>query len=94
MKKLLLLFILTSCASTVTEAEKEEKEYEWQEHVYAWNLYTAACLKHGGHIVWRSHRACMRRECIPQMYEWKHWYDEDGTMHWNSASIGCAKNGY
>lgn len=91
MRPLFLLAALVVACQPLTEAERDAKAYEWQEHVAAWKIYEAACQQQGGYIYWKAHRACVRRECIPKQYEWRYWYNEDGELRWQSANIQCAR---
>lgn len=89
MRPFILLAALAAC-TPLTEAERDDRAYAWQEHVIAWEIWKEACLDKGGFIYWKQHRACPRRECTPKTYEWRHWYDEDGRLRWQSTSIFCS----
>ena len=91
MRRLIIIAAFIAACTPLTEVEREEATYNQQEHEVAWRLYEKACKAVGGHVYWKTHRPCTRRECIPARHEWRHWYDEDGKLHWNSASIDCVR---
>lgn len=90
MARLICLLVLAACVP-LTEAQRDERAYQWQEHVVAWKIFEEACRDAGGHVLNRHARPCRVRECIPAPYEWRHWYDENGRLRWNSATVFCAK---
>ena len=71
--KLLPLLLLCGCATQMTEAEREYREYFEQERVVAYRIWEQACHDAGGVIyVNNPHKPCIRSECIPHEVDWSH----------------------
>jgi len=72
--RLLLLLLLAGCASQLTEAELELRQYEEQERVIAYRHWQQACLDAGGHVFINNPiRPCHTIECIPDKHDWSQY---------------------
>jgi len=75
-KYLLLLLLLTGCASVqLTEEEIEEREYYEQERALAYLQWKKGCAAGNGIVfAYKPWTMCRRDNCIPHKRDWDYDY--------------------
>ena len=86
MKYLPLLFLLVACSSVpLTEEQLEERAYEEQERVTAYEQWKVNCIANNRVIyVYDPWMPCRGNDCIPSKWDWRYDFYRERPMVGNT----------